>query len=419
MKVGIYARLSQNRDGNSTSIDRQVAACRQRMEDGWTEVAIYRDDDVSAYSGKARPGFEQMLSDVAQGKVDIIIAYALDRLGRRPKDIERLLDSRARFLCVRDNLDSKGASSELFVRILAAMAKMESDNTAARIRLKHDELKAKGLPNGGRVYGWKPEEAELLQRAADLLISGTSLRQVALTLGMDRTSLRRRLISPRMVGRRTPNGPVGMPVILDEDSWRKVQRILTDPSRPVRASRGKHMLSGLLACALCDKSMLSHRVRGRRRYACYRDRGGCGKTAITAEALEQYINKSALEYAWKQYHKQTFAPKIVQPEDDQLEAQIVQLRERLYPLMDMYTAGKLSLSEWQRAREGLDGQIIQLEAKLQARRTIPNTSVLEVTFTTGDPREWLARVIDRVIIHPAKARGRRFDPSRVEIKWCI
>ena len=49
---------------------------------------VYVDNDVSAYSGKHRPQYERMLSDVARGLVDAVIVYHTDRLTRRPIELE-------------------------------------------------------------------------------------------------------------------------------------------------------------------------------------------------------------------------------------------------------------------------------------------------------------------------------------------
>ena len=64
--------------------------CAQR---GWDVVAVLVDNDMSATSGKRRPGFEEALRLLADGTVDVLVSWHLDRLQRTPKDLERLLDA--------------------------------------------------------------------------------------------------------------------------------------------------------------------------------------------------------------------------------------------------------------------------------------------------------------------------------------
>jgi DNA invertase Pin-like site-specific DNA recombinase len=384
---------------------------------------VYRDNDISAYSGKVRPGFEEMVADVESGKIDLILAYALDRLGRRPKDIERLLEAKVRFICVRDSLDSNSASSELFVRILAAMAKMESDNIAARIRLKHEELRANGsFPGGKRPFGWEKSEADLLRKAAKMILDGRSVMSATKETGIDRRSLKRALLSPRMIGKRDPDGPVGMPVILDEADWRGVQSILTDPSRSIEPRRGKHLLSGLLVCGHCGQRLHIHMRKGARRYACAPSPPGCNKITISAKPLEEHILAAAWTRTWEKFHSREMKVAIQarrehdEEEQRELRAELEALKERLYPLMDMYTTGALPLNEWQRARATLNERIQAIEDELAGRRT-SETEVMEVSLSKGEERQWLSSVIEKVVIHPAKGRGPVFNPERVDISF--
>ena len=58
LRVALYARISKDRNGEQEGVTRQVDACRDLAEQrGWTVVAEHVDNDISAYSGKKRPGF--------------------------------------------------------------------------------------------------------------------------------------------------------------------------------------------------------------------------------------------------------------------------------------------------------------------------------------------------------------------------
>src|SRR4051794_28818806 len=90
--AAIYARISSDTEGKAAGVLRQVADCRKLAGSlGWPVGGEYVDNDVSAYSGKRRPDYERMLADLADGTVDAVLVYHLDRLTRRPIELEQFL----------------------------------------------------------------------------------------------------------------------------------------------------------------------------------------------------------------------------------------------------------------------------------------------------------------------------------------
>lgn len=59
---------------------------------GVSVVGRFDDNDISAFSGKTRPDFENMLAVLKRGEADMIICWHADRLYRSMKDLERLID---------------------------------------------------------------------------------------------------------------------------------------------------------------------------------------------------------------------------------------------------------------------------------------------------------------------------------------
>src|SRR5690606_7724279 len=90
----LYLRLSQDRTGQSLGIDRQRELCTALCERlGWAVEGEYVDRDVSAWSGKRRAAYERLLADLRARKVSAVVAYAPDRLYRRIKELDRLIDA--------------------------------------------------------------------------------------------------------------------------------------------------------------------------------------------------------------------------------------------------------------------------------------------------------------------------------------
>jgi site-specific DNA recombinase len=89
VRAAIYCRVSQDRAGAVLGVTRQEEACRALGErHGWGIAEVYADNDVSAYSGKPRPAWQQLISDVQAGAIDAVVGWHVDRLTRSPRELE-------------------------------------------------------------------------------------------------------------------------------------------------------------------------------------------------------------------------------------------------------------------------------------------------------------------------------------------
>lgn len=199
-RPAFYARISQDRTGLSAGVNDQIAQGRERLAAaGWPEPVIYEDNDISARSGKIRPGFEQMLVDIESGAVDGLAARHLDRLLRRVTDLERVLDvieSQRRpipvLLVESSEIDLSSASGRLLARILASVAANESEMKSERVVAARWREAHAGKAHGHLGYGYDadqvivPKEAEIVQEVARRIIDGQSLRSIATDLNARR-----------------------------------------------------------------------------------------------------------------------------------------------------------------------------------------------------------------------------------------
>ena len=92
LRAIVYSRVStdaQERDG--TSLVTQERASQEFVDaDGWTLLESIRDT-ASGYS-LDRPGIERVRQLLRQGAVDVVVAYAVDRLSRNQNHIGVLFD---------------------------------------------------------------------------------------------------------------------------------------------------------------------------------------------------------------------------------------------------------------------------------------------------------------------------------------
>lgn len=199
--AAIYARISADVEGTGLGVARQVEDCRTRAADrGWTVGAEYVDNDVSAYSGRPRPQYERMLADLTAGQRDAVIVYNLDRLHRRPVELEEFvaLCERAgvhHVATVTADIDLGNDDGLFMARIFAAFAAKESGRKSARVRRKLLQNAERGLPHGSvRPFGYgddkitlRPDEAAVVREMVDRYLAGESLR--ALTIWLNDTEV--------------------------------------------------------------------------------------------------------------------------------------------------------------------------------------------------------------------------------------
>ncbi|MGO4534832.1 recombinase family protein [Leifsonia sp. 2MCAF36] len=191
--AAIYARISSDQLGERLGVQRHIEDCRKlAAERGWPIAAEYVDNDISAFATKHRPGYERMVADIAEGRVDAVLVYHFYRLTRRPVELEHFVEA-----CTVAGVDvttvtgdvGLGNESGLFVaRIMSAVAANESRRKSERIKRKTQQNVEMGKPNGGaqRPFGFEPDkvtvresEAAIIRQVAARYIAGESLVSLA------------------------------------------------------------------------------------------------------------------------------------------------------------------------------------------------------------------------------------------------
>ncbi|MCH8863552.1 MAG: recombinase family protein [Proteobacteria bacterium] len=152
MRVAIYARYSSDNQRDA-SIEDQVAICREHAKrEGWTIVETYTDRAISGAS-LIRPGIQALLSDAINGKLDIVLAEALDRLSRDQEDIAGIY-KRMSFAGVKIITLSEGEVSNLHIGLKGTMNAMFLQDLADKTRRGLRGRIERGKSGGGKCYGY-------------------------------------------------------------------------------------------------------------------------------------------------------------------------------------------------------------------------------------------------------------------------
>ena len=153
LRAAIYARHSTDKQ-NPASSDDQVEACRPLLERvGADLVETYVDPVISGYR-RDRPGLKRLLDDIANGRVDIVVCEAVDRIARDGEDIN-WLSKKLSYHRVRLFTSSEGEIDEMKLAIAGMLGSMFL--TALRTKTFRG-LRARVLAGrlaGGRAYGYR------------------------------------------------------------------------------------------------------------------------------------------------------------------------------------------------------------------------------------------------------------------------
>jgi DNA invertase Pin-like site-specific DNA recombinase len=90
-RAALYLRVSTDRQTVENQRLALQAVCEQR---GWQVVQEYPDSGISgAKDRRLRPGLDALLKGATRGRIDVVLAWALDRLGRSLVDLLDTLEA--------------------------------------------------------------------------------------------------------------------------------------------------------------------------------------------------------------------------------------------------------------------------------------------------------------------------------------
>jgi site-specific DNA recombinase len=456
--VGVYVRISSDVLGEGLGVARQEQDCRALAErNGWHVREVYVDNDVSAFSGKARPAYERLLSDIKGGLIEGVVTWHPDRLHRLPRELEAFIDlieaTGCRVETVQSGrIDLSTPSGRLNARVIGDFARYESEHKSDRVRRKLQQNAEQGKSHGGsRPYGWendrmtlREDEAETVRLATGMLLAGNSIKAIVRTLNErgSRNSLgglwrdvtvRSMLARPRNAGLRVHHGEVvgvgQWTPILDRDTWEQARVILTDPARTTTpgALGRTHLLTGIARCGAHDCRAVMRVGKGKPYKGKAADVYRCKASACVSRD-QATVDELVQRIVCARLARPDAVALLRHDEDDAgraARAEVERLRSRLEVAAADYADDKIDADQLRTITARLRPQIEAAERRVPspARRT----AVLVGLAGQADvAQRWekldvsvRRKVVDllvNVIILPTR-RGPGFDPESVQVTW--
>ena len=196
-RVAAYARVSTDSAEQLTSYEAQVDYYTKyiKSRSDWEFVDVYTDEGISATNTKKRDGFNRMVQDALNGKIDLIVTKSVSRFARNTVDslttVRKLKDTGVEVYFEKENiwtLDSKG---ELLITIMSSLAQEESRSISENVTWGQRKRFADGkvsIPYG-QFLGYRkgkdglpeivPEQAEIVRSIYRMCIEGISTNAIA------------------------------------------------------------------------------------------------------------------------------------------------------------------------------------------------------------------------------------------------
>ena len=167
-KVGIYIRLSKEDEekekySESESIQNQRALLMQYIKENKLNfIAEYVDDGISGTSFD-RPGFNKMIEDIENGKINMVITKDLSRLGRNYVQSGYYTETyfpehNVRYIAILDNIDTAiDSANNDIAPFKSILNEMYAKDTSKKINSVLQSKRKQGEYLGTAPYGYKKD----------------------------------------------------------------------------------------------------------------------------------------------------------------------------------------------------------------------------------------------------------------------
>jgi site-specific DNA recombinase len=138
-KVAGYARVSTDHEEQQTSYEAQVDYYTNYINgrEDWELVSVYTDEGISGTSTAKREGFNKMVADALDGRIDLIITKSVSRFARNTVDslttIRKLKDHKVECYFEKENIWTFDSKGELLLTIMSSLAQEESRSISENV----------------------------------------------------------------------------------------------------------------------------------------------------------------------------------------------------------------------------------------------------------------------------------------------
>ena len=187
-RAALYVRVSTDRQ----TVENQIARLTEiAVGRGWEIVQTFSDAGISGAKGRnERPGFDQMLKHAQRHRFDVVMVWAIDRIGRSLIDllgtIQHLEACGVDLYLDQQAIDTTTPAGKLMFQVTGAFAEFERSLMRQRI---HAGLQ-RAVANG-KTLGRPLNDPEAIDKARQGLAKGLGINKVARQVGLSNSTIAR------------------------------------------------------------------------------------------------------------------------------------------------------------------------------------------------------------------------------------
>jgi site-specific DNA recombinase len=315
-RCAIYTRKSSEEglEQAFNSLDAQREACAafilSQKHEGWTVSPTLYDDGGFSGGTMDRPALQRLLGDIAEGRINVVVVYKIDRLTRSLFDFAKIVEAfdakGVSFVSITQQFNTSTSMGRLTLNVLLSFAQFERELAGERIRDKIAASKKKGMWMGGlpplgydvkdRKLVVNAEEARTVLQIFKRYVELRSVRVLKTELEEIPIRSKRRVLSDGTAygGQKLSRGalylmlqnriyrgdiahkgnayPGEHPAIVEQALWDQVQAVLADNrvDREIGSyAKQPSLLAGLAFDETGERLTPSHAVKKATRYRYY------------------------------------------------------------------------------------------------------------------------------------------------------
>ncbi len=182
-RVALYARVSTS----DQSTDSQLLDLRRYVsERGWNIFKEYVDEGISG-TKDSRPALNELMNDARKRRFDVVLVWRFDRFARSTKHLilalEEFKNLGVDFVSFQENIDTSSPLGSAIFTIISAVAQLERDIIAERVRAGLRRVRENGKKLG------RPRAEVSKGEIYRLHSHGLSLRKIATQLNISKSTV--------------------------------------------------------------------------------------------------------------------------------------------------------------------------------------------------------------------------------------
>ena len=197
MRVAAYARVSTDDDEQLTSYAAQCDYYEKKIKNTpeWDFAGLYSDEGITGTNTKKRDGFNRMIADAKDGRIDIILIKSVSRFARNTVDVlktvRELREHGTEVWFEKENINTKDPQCETILTIMGSLAQEESRSISDNVRwgIRKSMMDGKVRIPYGNFMGYRKgkdgnpeiveEEAKIIKDIYKWFLEGKTISGIA------------------------------------------------------------------------------------------------------------------------------------------------------------------------------------------------------------------------------------------------